>query len=87
MYCSLAAAYAEIMRSVKQERSRLHLNSHKCAFCILESFQVCSSKDTRQDRSPREHKSVLVVVGIEKESDAVNATCDINFGFCVMCHF
>ncbi len=45
----------------------LHLNSHKCAFCVLVSFRVRSSKEAWQDRSPRERKSVLYVLGIEKQ--------------------
>ncbi len=70
MYCSLATAYAETMRSVKQERSSLHLNSHKDAFCVLASFRVRSSKEAWQYQSPREHKSVLCVLGIEKQPKA-----------------
>ncbi len=38
---------------------------YPCAFCILASFRVRSSKEAWQDRSPREHKSVLCVLGIE----------------------
>ncbi len=48
-------------------KNAVHLNSHKCAFCVLVSFRVRSSKEAWQDQSPREHKSVLCVLGIEKQ--------------------
>ncbi len=60
IYCSLATAYAETIQSVKQERSTSQ-------FCVLASFRVCSSKEAWQDQSPRERKSVLCVIGIEKQ--------------------
>ncbi len=48
-------------------KNAVHLNSDKDVFCVLVSFRVRSSKEALQDRSPREHKSVLCVLRIEKQ--------------------
>ncbi len=56
-------------------KNAVHLNPHKCAFCILTCFRVHSSKEAWQDRSPREHKSVL---GIEKQLRTIYAELNSN---------
>ncbi len=48
-------------------KNAVHLNSHKDVFCVLASFRVHSSNEAWQDQSPREYKSVLCVLGIEKQ--------------------
>ncbi len=54
-------------------KNALHLNSHKDTFCVLASFRVRSSKEALQDWSPREHKSVLCILGIEKQSESLRS--------------
>ncbi len=66
IYCSFAAAYAKTMWSVKQER------------CVLASFRVHSSKEAWQDRSPREQKSILCVLGVEKQLRTIYAELNSN---------
>ncbi len=66
-YCSLAAACAETMWSVKQESSSIeHLNSQKDAVLCPRVLRVRSSEEALQVWS-REHKSVLCLLGIEKQ--------------------
>ncbi len=59
-------------------KNAVHLNPHKCAFCVLASFRVHSSKEAWQDRSPREHKSVLCVLGVEKQLRTIYAELNSN---------
>ncbi len=70
----------------------LHLNSHKDAFYVLASFRVHSSKEALLDWSPRVHKSVLCVLGIEKQPPysrisqitefTILLICFDKFGYC-----
>ncbi len=59
-------------------KNAVHLNPHKCAFFILASFRVHSSKEAWQDRSPREHKSILCVLGVEKQLRTIYAELNSN---------
>ncbi len=59
-------------------KNAVHLDPHKCAFCILECFRVHFSKEAWQDQSPREHKSVLCVLGVEKQLRAIYAELNSN---------
>ncbi len=76
IYCSFAVAYAKTLWSVKQERS----TSQSSQVCVLRSvsFRVHSSKEAWQDRSPREHKSILCVLGIEKQLKTIYAELNSN---------
>ncbi len=65
MYCSLATAYAETMRSVKQEERSTSQFSQGCVLCsrvLLSSFFQGSL-----DWSPRKHKSILCNLQNEKQ--------------------
>ncbi len=68
IYCSLAAAYAETMQSVKQERSSSQFSSVRSVSSRPSEFIL---QEAWQDRSPREHKSVLCVLGIEKQPESL----------------
>ncbi len=71
IYFALRAAVSLLITCIDCQLSSkitAHLNSHKDAFCVLASFLVHSFKAAWQDRSPREHKSVLCILGIEKST-------------------